>query len=164
MVREKQLVHLFISYTFNATFALYDQLSKSRVWSVCVVERYRRLADRALLGSLSFQNSRFQNILASISVLWIPALYIFTMTKGIVAEERRKGNSVADEKGKISNFRTRVRMDFDPKPTILSSQKGLRLLDELSGCLPLMITVEFCPATMDVKVPPPIGGMYFHVF
>jgi len=25
-----------------------------------------------------------------------------------------------------------------------------------------MIVVEFCPATMDVKVPPPAEGVYFH--
>jgi len=41
------------------------------------------------------------------------------MMKEIIVEERRKGKSVADEKGKRSNFRIRMRMDFDPKPTTL---------------------------------------------
>jgi len=54
-------------------------------------------------------------------------------------------------------------MDFDPKQSILSSQKEVYdYLIRYCGHLSSMIMVEFCPATMDVKVSPPPEGVYFH--
>ena len=57
-------------------------------------------------------------------MLRILGLWIFKMTKGTIDEERRKDNDLVNEKkGKRSAPRTRVRMGFDPKPSILSGQK-----------------------------------------
>ena len=43
------------------------------------------------------------------------------MMKGNVTEEWRKDKGVVDEKkGKRNAHRTRVRMNFDPKPSIFS--------------------------------------------
>ena len=54
-------------------------------------------------------------------------------------------------------------MDFDPKQSILSSQKEVYdYLIRYRSRLSSMIMVEFCPATMDVKVSPPPEGVYFH--
>ena len=52
-------------------------------------------------------------------------------------------------------------MDFDPKSSILSSQEVNDYLIRYCGRVLSMI-VKFCPATMDVKVVPLAGGVYFH--
>ena len=90
-------------------------------------------------------------------------LIFFRMTKGTVAKERRKDKSVADEKkGKRYAHRTRVGIDFDPKPSILSSQKEVcDYLVRYRHSLSSKITVEFCPATTDVKGHLPLRGCIF---
>jgi len=58
---------------------------------------------------------------------------------------------------------TRVGMDFDPKPFILSIQEDVDgYLMRHRGRLLSAIAVEFCSAKVDMKVEPPAGGMYFH--
>ena len=80
------------------------------------------------------------------------------MTKGTIAEERRKNKSFVDEKGKRYAPQTGVGMDIDPKPSILSSQKEVRdYLMRYRSRLPSIITVELCPSTTDTKVSPPPG-------
>ena len=55
-------------------------------------------------------------------------------------------------------------MNFDPKPSILSSQDdAFDYLMKHRSCLLSLIKVEFYPATTDVKEPPLAGGMYFHL-
>jgi len=54
-------------------------------------------------------------------------------------------------------------MNFDPKPSILSSQEELNdYLIRYRGRLSSMIAVEFCPTTTDVKGAPPTWDVYFH--
>jgi len=53
-------------------------------------------------------------------------------------------------------------MNFDPKPSILSShEKVSDYLTRYHCHLPLMVTMEFCHAMTDVKEAPLIKGMYF---
>ena len=115
--------------------------------------------------TLAFEFSKFlfQKSSYPISMLRIPGLRILRMTKGNVDEGRRKDKSVVEEKGKRSAHWTRVGMDFDPKSFVLSSQKEVSdYLMRYHGRLASIIAVEFCPATMDVKVTPLAGGVYFH--
>ena len=74
-----------------------------------------------------------------------------------------RGKALAvDEKRGRSRFRTREAMDFDPSPTILSSQEEVvEYLEKYPGSLPSGIVVEWCPFETNVRIPPPEGGMYF---
>ena len=85
------------------------------------------------------------------------------MTKEAIAEGKRKDESVVDEKRMRTAPRTRVRMDFNPKPYILFNQEHVdNYLMRHSDRLPSTIAVEFCSSKMDVKVEPPAEGVHFH--
>ena len=85
------------------------------------------------------------------------------MTKGTIAEGKRKDKSVVNEKRARTALRTRVRMDFDPKPSILTSEVEVsKYLLRYHGRLPSLIKVEFYPSGTDVKQALPSGGVYFH--
>jgi len=72
---------------------------------------------------------------------------------------------IADEKRKRSAPQTRVKMDFDPKPSIgfgSSQEEVNEYLVRHRGLLS-MIAEEFCSAKTNVKVEPPAGSAYFHL-
>jgi len=70
---------------------------------------------------------------------------------------------VTDEKRKRTAPRTRVGMEFDPKPSLFSSQDNVDdYLIRHHGYLLLMIAVEFYSVKTDEKVEPSVRGVYFH--
>ena len=75
----------------------------------------------------------------------------------------REKEVVADEKRKRTAPRTRVGIDFDPKPSSLSSQEDVSdYLMKHRGPLPSTIAMELYSAKMNMKVEPPARDVYFH--
>ena len=74
-----------------------------------------------------------------------------------------KGITTTDEKGKRSQFRTRISMDFDPRTTKLHNQEEVgEYLVKYDICLSPGIKVEFSPHGADVALAPSNGGVYMH--
>jgi len=82
---------------------------------------------------------------------------------GVITEGKRKDKSVIDKKKTRTTLQTRVGMDFDSKPSILTSQDEVsKYLIRYHGRQPSLINVEFCPSGIDVKEAPPAEGVYLH--
>jgi len=74
-----------------------------------------------------------------------------------------KGKTAAEEKGKRTSHRTRIRMDFDPKTSMLHNQEEVdKYLVKYGFYLNPEIEVEFCSHGVDVSQAPPNGGVYMH--
>jgi len=68
-----------------------------------------------------------------------------------------------EEKGKRSQFRTRVGMDFDPKTTKLYNQEGVDEYLVKNGVhLSLGFEVEFYPQGTDFTLPLPNSDVCMH--